>query len=599
MREVEAVCGRICEEPEVSVGMREVECFVGTYNVNGKREKAIALSWWLMQGWSELAPHVFAVTLQEMIDLSAANVVKEAIADTRSRTASEEWASELRRAFGYISAARPDAFGGRGLPTLIAEEHMVGVAIFVFAWDRVDGFLGAIGDGGGARLPTGAVGGRLGNKGACAVRFRLWSSTLCFVGAHLSAHRGDVAGRNSDYRAIVEKDCFSRADASWRGGGYDRPPSSGLSPSFDKIQGGARWPSNPCRLEFGVLDHDVVVFAGDLNYRIAADVPDKEVQYLLRSDVAKLAAMDQLNVERAAGRAFQHGFVEANIAHFLPTYRYVAGTSLYDYEAAASNVDGAAGKKVRCPAWCDRVLWRAAPQGPRPRDAAFAEGVGLAAYDRADDRLCVSDHRPVSALLRLKLRDVDARERDVSGHVHAAEARGRRAPKPFKGPAADEQKRGFEVLTRPASLSLSAAPPPPSKPGAPPRLAVDPPVLWLRAGVDAVATVANGGDAPVDLRFVGVPDWLRLSPPQTLLAPGDAAPIKAHAALDGAHKAELADHDGLLAATVSLVVDGATTHLLPVVVSSGPDWPNGKEPQRRPSPAPVRAASILTLPGGI
>ena len=178
----------------------------------------------------------------------------------------------------------------------------------------------------------------------------------------------------------------------------------------------------------------------------------EERALLVRGDLPKLVALDQLNVERSAGRTFAHGFAEAPLT-FLPTYKYATGTTQYDYEVA--DADRATNKKTRCPAWCDRVLWRAEPTGPRPADGAFAESVAASTYDRADDRLKVSDHRAVFALLTARLRDVDADARDAAGRDAAAAARGE-AP---RAPRADEQRGGFEVLTRPASLS---APPPAS-----------------------------------------------------------------------------------------------------------------------------------------
>jgi hypothetical protein len=44
-----------------------------------------------------------------------------------------------------------------------------------------------------------------GNKGAAALRLRLYDSTLCFVCSHLAAHQNNVAGRNADFANIVSK----------------------------------------------------------------------------------------------------------------------------------------------------------------------------------------------------------------------------------------------------------------------------------------------------------------------------------------------------------------------------------------------------------
>ena len=56
-----------------------------------------------------------------------------------------------------------------------------------------------------ARVGTG-VGDVLGNKGAVACALRLeGGASLAFVGSHLQAFQAHVAGRNADFRDIVER----------------------------------------------------------------------------------------------------------------------------------------------------------------------------------------------------------------------------------------------------------------------------------------------------------------------------------------------------------------------------------------------------------
>ena len=62
--------------------------------------------------------------------------------------------------------SRPGGSRAGGPPRLVGGEHMVGVALLVFARD--DGVFPQ--DAQAARIPTGAVGGRLGNKGAAPAR---------------------------------------------------------------------------------------------------------------------------------------------------------------------------------------------------------------------------------------------------------------------------------------------------------------------------------------------------------------------------------------------------------------------------------------------
>ena len=109
--------------------------------------------------------------------------------------------------------------------------------------------------------------------------------------------------------------------------------------------------------------------------------------------------------------------------------------------------------------------------------------------------------------------------------------------------------------------------------------------------------MTNRSREPVALALARAPPWARLALPLSL-APGASATLKAHAALDAAAKLALAEHGGLLAATATVSVDGAATHLLPVVVSATPNWPAAHPAADAPPRAPPqRASSVLAIPG--
>ena len=65
----------------------------------------------------------------------------------------------------------------------------------------------------------------------------------------------------------------------------------------------------------------------------------------------------------AAGRAFQ-SFQEGRV-DFKPTYRYIPGSNQYD-----ERPDG----KLRCPAWCDRILWRVLKPPYHVSDSSSVDG---------------------------------------------------------------------------------------------------------------------------------------------------------------------------------------------------------------------------------
>jgi inositol polyphosphate 5-phosphatase INPP5B/F len=104
-----------------------------------------------------------------------------------------------------------------------------------------------------------------------------------------------------------------------------------------------------------------------------------------------LRPLDQLNIERREGRVFQ-GFEEGPL-NFVPTYKYQPGTDSFENRPE---------KKLRAPAWCDRILWLA--QEPRH--------VQQLTYNRSERPNC-SDHKPVYSTFRVTVKDVVVERREA------------------------------------------------------------------------------------------------------------------------------------------------------------------------------------------
>jgi CRP-like cAMP-binding protein len=79
------------------------------------------------------------------------------------------------------------------------------------------------------------------------------------------------------------------------------------------------------------LDHDYVVWFGDLNYRVSEALSTQEVYAHIDSGPRGLSALgkhDQLRIEMAEGTVFA-GFEEGDFTRFQPTYKYEPGTARY------------------------------------------------------------------------------------------------------------------------------------------------------------------------------------------------------------------------------------------------------------------------------
>lgn len=126
--------------------------------------------------------------------------------------------------------------------------------------------------------------------------------------------------------------------------------------------------------------HDLIVWLGDLNYRIQ-DVSNRPARSLIQNHLQSvLVRKDQLLQEADRGEIFK-GYYEGTLG-FKPTYKYNVGSSNYDTS-----------HKVRVPAWTDRILYKI-------QDTKNIQTT-LYSYDSLD-QVNGSDHKPVKADLCLK-----------------------------------------------------------------------------------------------------------------------------------------------------------------------------------------------------
>jgi len=331
--------------------------FVGTWNVNAKG-KDESLASWLCADWhSHGPPDVVVVGFQEMVDLNAVNVAVE----NKSQARSAFWRERIRSTLN----SRQNTLGDPNRTYVeLADKYLVGLLVCVFVkaphQPRVK------------HVRTNSVGvgvmGVMGNKGGAAIRLQFYDSTLCFVCTHLAAHRENVAGRNADFANVFSKTSFE----------------IGAEAVQEVIRLGSmsQWAMGTDTV--GAADHDLVFWFGDLNYRVDESIPTERVLELSKANVLdELIEHDQLNIERAQGRAFRD-FEEGPLT-FRPTYKYQPGTDLYEERPD---------KKLRAPAWCDRILWLAQEPGH----------VAQLNYCRSE--INISDHKPVMSTFLVTIKDV-------------------------------------------------------------------------------------------------------------------------------------------------------------------------------------------------
>ena len=259
------------------------------------------------------------------------------------------------------------------------EKYMVGLLVIVFVKESLYSDIKDIRS---SSLGCGLA--NLGNKGGVCIRMTVFDSSICFVCTHLAAHREKVKERNADYKKIYEAILFSSSDS------FNAPPRTDYEDfaASDLVTRPKYGAEKTVDTDLFIKDHDFIFWFGDLNYRINEDLTTDQVfQLCAEKNWKTLQEKDQLNIERAKKNVFHH--FHEGITNFQPTYKYEPGTDVFDQRP---------GKKVRAPAYCDRILWKI-------NDNTSIEQIY---YDSAP--LLPSDHKPVRSLFKCILSKINKKK---------------------------------------------------------------------------------------------------------------------------------------------------------------------------------------------
>ncbi|XP_039298700.1 synaptojanin-1-like isoform X2 [Nilaparvata lugens] len=340
---------------------RKLRISIGTYNVNGGKQfggsefKLVPLADWLLDcykfkqrrcagpirnpnlriGPTNFGTEIFAIGVQDIVDLNAADI------DSASAENAKEWGRDLLRVI-----CRDEEY------TILTYVQLLGVCLYIFVKPRLIQYIRDVDVG---SVKTGLEGATGGNKGAVAVRFTVYSSSVAFVCAHLvAAGPSQVAQTNAQLDKITSQMSFSGRSLN---------------------------------------SHDYVFWCGDFNYRV--DMSREDIMKCLNEGKRLAAfAQDQLVKEQQSGRIFPN-FLEGHI-NFDPTSKYEPFSLEYDTSDMETS-----------PAWTDRVLWRRKKQFYE-HDAGWSQGRCLF-YGRAE--LVQSDHRPVISIIEIDIQQIDKEKR--------------------------------------------------------------------------------------------------------------------------------------------------------------------------------------------
>lgn len=315
------------------------------------------------------APDIFIFGFQELVDLEDKKVTAKSFFKSKKKEPDEQqhMSHQYRAWRDYLGKCLDDFMPTNTSYTLLHTASMVGLftCIFVRSSER-----NRIRNVHASEVKRG-MGGHHGNKGAIIVRMVLDDSSICMVNCHLAAGQTQTMHRNNDIAEILESSTLPSYPLN----------SSETAEHSDVFASGGDGSM--------VMDHEICILNGDLNYRIDTMGRDSVIKHIQQGNLARLLERDQLLLSRRKNPGFRLRAFQENTIKFAPTYKYNVHTDEYDTS-----------EKRRSPAWCDRILYR---------------GLGKVKMEeyRRWDQIRVSDHRPVSGRLRLRVKTVDPDKREI------------------------------------------------------------------------------------------------------------------------------------------------------------------------------------------
>lgn len=311
---------------------------------------------------SSNCPDILVFGFQELVDLEDKTATAKRLFKSKKKDATdqERMSHQYRDWRDFLVRSLDDFMPADHLYHLLHTATLVGLFTCIFVKSTLRDRIRNLSS---ADVKRG-MGGLHGNKGAIVVRFMVDDTSLCFINCHLAAGQSHANSRHNDIAAILDSSIL--------------PVEADPNVRIDSYIGGGDGTM--------ILDHELCLLNGDLNYRIDTMSRDTVVYAVKANNLAKLLERDQLLVARRRNPAFRLRAFDEMPIQFAPTYKYDVGTDNYDTS-----------EKKRSPAWCDRLLHRGSGR------------IQQLDYRRHEVR--VSDHRPVTGRFKFTIKTISPKKR--------------------------------------------------------------------------------------------------------------------------------------------------------------------------------------------
>ncbi|KAM3360453.1 type II inositol polyphosphate 5-phosphatase 15 isoform X1 [Capsicum galapagoense] len=391
--------------------LENFKILAGTWNVGQGRASPDSLISWLGSAAADVG--IVVVGLQE-VDMGAGFLAMSAAKESmqvglEGSNAGQWWLEMIGKTLDEGSTFIRVGF-----------RQLAGLVISVWVRSKISRYVGDVDV---AAVPCG-FGRAIGNKGAVGLRMRVYDHTVCFVNCHFAAHLEAVGRRNADFDHVYRSMIFSRPSnflnaaagmvpylfsacllacsmyLTWIAYGSRLPlvlsVAAGVSSAIQMLRN-ANGAFNSAEATPELSEADMVVFLGDLNYRLDGISYDEARDFITQRSFDWLRERDQLHTEMGVGNVFQ-GMREA-VIRFPPTYkfeRHQIGLAGYD-----------SGEKKRIPAWCDRILYRDSRSTSSATCSLDCPVVSLVLQYEACMDVTDSDHKPVRCIFNVEIARVD------------------------------------------------------------------------------------------------------------------------------------------------------------------------------------------------